>query len=252
VSSDRDATTMRVKAKVEYLGTGFAGWQVQPDQPTVQAALENALAIVVGDRVRVSGAGRTDSGVHALGQVVSFDVPDDTDLYRLRASINGITPPDVAVVSLEAVDASFDPRRSAKSRTYRYLIVSGRPPSPLLRDRSWHVYPELDVTLLQRLAARVVGRHDFSAFRAADCESETTEREVLASAWSVSDGVYAYDVTANAFLKQMVRILVGTMVEVALGRIDEADFAGLLGGGVRTAAGPTAPARGLTLLRVDY
>lgn len=243
---------MRVKAKVEYLGSGFAGWQVQPDQPTVQAALENALAIVIGDRVRVSGAGRTDAGVHALGQIAAFDVPDDTDLYRLRGSLNGITPADVSVVWLEETNADFDPRRSARSRTYRYVIVSGRPPSPLLRDRSWHVYPDLELALLRRLAARVVGRHDFSAFRASDCESETTERDVHVSEWSAADGIYTYEVTANAFLKQMVRILVGTMVEVALGRLAEAEFAKLLDGATRVAAGPTAPARGLTLFRVDY
>jgi tRNA pseudouridine38-40 synthase len=243
---------MRVKAKVEYLGSAFAGWQVQPDQPTVQAALENALAIVVGDRVRVSGAGRTDAGVHALGQIAAFDVPDGTDLYRLRASLNGITPPDVTVVTLDEAPVNFDPRRAAQSRTYRYVVVSGRPPSPLLRDRSWHVYPTLDLAVLSRVAAHVRGVHDFSAFRAADCESDTTEREVIESRWYEDDGVFTYEVTANAFLKQMVRILVGSMVEVALGRLDEAAFVRLLDGGRRENAGPTAPARGLTLLRVAY
>ena len=243
---------MRVRATIEYVGTAYAGWQVQPDQPTVQAALEHALAVVTGERVRVSGAGRTDAGVHATGQVASFDVPEGTDLYRLRASLNGLTAADIAVVTLDQAPPEFDPRRSARSRTYRYTIISGRPPSPMLRDRSWHVYPNLDLGLLSRLAARVVGVHDFSAFRAADCESDSTEREVFVSTWSSDDGVYAYEVTANAFLKQMVRVLVGTMVEVALGRMTEAEFGRLLSGGARTAAGPTAPARGLTLIRVDY
>jgi tRNA pseudouridine38-40 synthase len=243
---------MRVRATIEYLGTAYAGWQAQPDQPTVQAALEHALAVVTGERVRVAGAGRTDAGVHATGQVAAFDVPDDTDLYRLRASLNGLTAADIAVVTLEEAAYDFDARRAARSRTYRYTIVSGRPPAPMLRDRSWHVYPTLDPALLARLASQIVGVHDFSAFRAADCESDSTEREVFVSQWSADDGIYTFEVTANAFLKQMVRVLVGTMVEVSLGRMTEADFAALFGGASRCAAGPTAPARGLTLVRVDY
>jgi len=243
---------MRVRATIEYLGTAYAGWQAQPDQPTVQAALEHALAVVLGERVRVAGAGRTDAGVHATGQVAAFDVPEGTDLYRLRASLNGLTAADISVVTLEEAPADFDPRRAARARTYRYTIVSGRPPAPLLRDRSWHVYPTLDPALLSQLAGRIVGVHDFSAFRAGDCESDSTEREVYVSRWSSAEGVYEYEVKANAFLKQMVRVLVGTMVEVALGRMTETDFSNLLCGGTRTAAGPTAPARGLTLVRVDY
>jgi tRNA pseudouridine38-40 synthase len=243
---------MRVKAAIEYLGTAYAGWQSQPDQPTVQVAIENALHVVTGERVRVEGAGRTDAGVHALGQVAAFDLPDGVDLYKLRASLNGLTRADVSVVSLEEVPAEFDPRRDAVRRTYRYTIVSGRPPSALLGDRSWHVYPELDLAVLRRLAAKIVGKHDFDAFRAADCESPTSVREVFANHWSREDGVYVYTITANAFLKQMVRILVGTMVDVALSKMTEAEFAALLEGGDRTAAGRTAPARGLVLVSVEY
>ena len=243
---------MRVKAVVEYAGDAYAGWQIQPDQPTVQAALEAALATALRQVVRVEGAGRTDAGVHALGQVAAFDVPDGTDLYRLRGSLNGITERDVSVVSLEPAADGFDPRRDARSRTYEYTIVAGRPASPLLRGRSWHVAAALDLDLLQRVAGAVLGTRDFAAFRAADCESPSTMREVHESAWREQGGVLVYRIRASAFLKQMVRVLVGSMVDVAAGRLDEALFVALLEGGDRTRAGRTAPACGLTLVSVEY
>lgn len=243
---------MRVKAVVEYLGTGYAGWQIQPGQRTVQAALERAVEVACGGPVRVEGAGRTDAGVHALGQVAAFDIPDDCDLYRLRASLNGLTDGDLAVISLERADDGFDPRRAARRRTYRYTIVCGRPPSPMLADRSWHVAAELDRGLLDRLADAIVGRHDFSAFRAADCESPSTVREVYTSGWASERGALTYQICANAFLKHMVRVLVGSMIDVAQGKLDEAVFHDLLGGGERRDAGRTVPARGLVLVSVEY
>jgi len=243
---------VRVKATIEYLGGAYSGWQAQPNRPTVQVALEHALQVVVGRRVRVEGAGRTDAGVHALGQVAAFDVADDTDLYRLRASVNGLTDRDISVVDLEEVAADFDPRRSAKRRMYRYTIVSGRPPSALLEDRSWHVYPQLDQAQLDRLAAALLGEHDFNAFRASDCEAVGSIREVFISCWQASGGIYTYEIVANAFLKQMVRVLVGSMVDVALGKLDEQRFYRLLAGGERSSAGRTAPAAGLVLVSVEY
>jgi len=243
---------VRVKATIEYDGAAFAGWQIQPSEPTVQAALEHALLVVTGDRCSVTGAGRTDAGVHATGQVAAFDVSDDTDLYRLRASLNGLTPPEISVVDLEPVSERFDPRRDARARRYRYTIVHGRPPAPLLRDRSWHVYPRLDLQVLRHLAEAVVGTHDFHAFRASDCEAESSVRTVYSSSWSDEAGVLTYEICANAFLKQMVRVLVGSMVEVALGKLDEATFVRLLEAGDRTEAGRTAPAQGLVLVEVSY
>ena len=139
---------MRVRATIEYMGAAYAGWQMQPAQRTVQSAIEKALETVVGTRVPIESAGRTDSGVHALGQVAAFDLPDGTDVYRLRASLNGLTPDDVSVVDIVEVAADFDPRRHAKSRTYEYTIVSGRPRSPMLEDRSWFYYHEFDIDRL--------------------------------------------------------------------------------------------------------
>jgi tRNA pseudouridine38-40 synthase len=234
------------------LGTHYAGWQVQPDQPTVQSALEKAIEVATGVRSPVTGAGRTDAGVHALGQVASFDVADDIDLYRLRAQLNGLTARDLSVVELERAADDFDPRRHARRRTYEYTIVSGRPRSPLRDQQSWFVYPDLDLDVLQRLAATLVGEHDFRAYRASDCESETTRREVFSSVWSREEHIYRYRISANAFLKQMVRILVGSMADVSLGKLDEGEFVRLLDGGWRSEAGRTAPAQGLVLLSVTY
>jgi tRNA pseudouridine38-40 synthase len=251
---------VRVKAILEYVGTAYAGWQAQLDRPTIQVALQDAIRIATGVSARVDAAGRTDAGVHAIGQVAAFDLPDGIDLYKLRGALNGITPRDLIVVSLERAADGFDPRRDARMRTYRYTIVTGRPPAPLLADRSWHVYPQLDFDVLVRLARPIVGSHDFRAFRAADCESESTQRDVDTSRWSRAElrdvacgDVFEYEISANAFLKNMVRILVGSMVEVALGKLDEDVFVRLIEkGGERTEGGRTAPPQGLVLVRVDY
>jgi tRNA pseudouridine38-40 synthase len=243
---------MRVRGLLEYLGTSWAGWQLQPGQPTIQGELERALSIILNTHVRVFASGRTDAGVHASGQVIAFDVPDGRDLLRLRRSVNALTDPSICVVELHETNAAFDPRRHALSRTYEYTIVNARPPSPFLLDRSWHVHPPLDVVRLGRLAAMVVGERDFTAFRAADCASESTQRFVSESVWLKDGDILTYRVSANAFLKQMVRTLVGSMVDVELGRLDEATFIAQLNGGSRTLSGRTAPSEGLALVRVDY
>jgi len=243
---------MRVKAVVEYEGSEYSGWQIQPNAPSIQEELERALEIATRSKIRVAGAGRTDAGVHAEAQVAAFDVADDVDLYRLRASLNGITGASISVVSLEPARADFDPRRDAVARTYRYTIVHGRPRSPLLESRAWHVPSSLDVAVLQELASTVVGRHDFRAFRASDCGAETTVRRVRRSVWRPADGVLEYEICAEAFLKHMVRVLVGTMVETALGKRAVSDFPRLFEGAARNEAGRTAPAKGLVLVRVEY
>jgi tRNA pseudouridine38-40 synthase len=243
---------MRVRATVEYLGTKWSGWQLQPGQPTLQGELERAIETFTRVPVRVHASGRTDAGVHATAQVIAFDVDDATDLARLALAINALTDRSVTIVDVARADDDFDPRRRAISRTYEYTIVNGRPPSPFLADRCWHVIAPLDIARLQTLATRIVGEHDFAAFRASDCESPSTVRRVSESAWSRDGVVLVYRVSANAFLKQMVRTLVGTMVDVAVGKLPEAAFDAMLAGGARKDGGRTAPAQGLCLVRVDY
>lgn len=244
---------MRVRGTVEYLGTDWAGWQLQLGAPTIQGELERALAIAARQPVRLMAAGRTDAGVHATGQVIAFDLADgDVDLVRLCRSVNALTPRSICIVGLEPVNDAFDPRRHALSRTYEYTVVSGRPQGPFLYARSWHVPVRLDVAKLDALARELIGHRDFCAFRAADCGSPSTRRFVSESTWTADGPVLTYRVSANAFLKQMVRTLVGSMVDVELGRLPESTYRELLDGGSRTRAGRTAPAGGLTLVGVRY
>src|SRR3954470_3538783 len=170
----------RVKLVLEYDGTELVGWQVQPNGRSVQAVVEGALAELLGEPVRVAAAGRTDSGVHALGQVVAFSTPRALPMKAYALGLNGHLPPDVAVVSAEEVPEGFDPRRWSLGKRYRYLISNRRGRSPLRRRTHWEVFAALDVEAMRAGARALVGRHDFSAFRAADCEAPHAVREVRA------------------------------------------------------------------------
>lgn len=245
---------MQLKLVVEYEGTAYCGWQLQPDRPTVQEALERALLTALRERVRVRGAGRTDAGVHACGQVAAVRVsrmPDD--LGRLRKSLNALTPGDVSVREIAVVDDTFDPRRHAKSRLYEYRILHTPAPSPFWRRWAWHLPQPLDVTAMAAAAEALAGEHDFAAFRAADAEPvRSTVRRVLESALRTEGALLVYRIEANAFLKHMVRNVVGTLVEVGRGARRPEAMPALLAGRDRTQAGATAPAHGLTLVAVRY
>ncbi|MFT4570997.1 MAG: tRNA pseudouridine38-40 synthase [Hyphomicrobiaceae bacterium] len=244
---------MRAKGVVEYLGAGFCGWQIQDNAYSVQQAIEEALAIAARVPCRLAAAGRTDAGVHARGQVIGFDLPDGTDLYRLLAALNALVPNEIAITSLEEVPADFDARRQATMRSYSYVIMNQRPASPFWRDRCWTFPAPLETDRLNEIAAHLIGTHDFTAFRAADCPASKPVRTINESFWTRDGSLLIYRIEAKAFLKQMVRVLVGSMVDVALGNLDEREFVRLLDeGGMRAKAGRTAPARGLTLERVDY
>lgn len=238
-----------------YDGTDFCGWQRQKNGPSVQAALEAALSKVAKQPVACRAAGRTDSGVHALGQVVSIRLPRELPEKALIYGTNNHLPDSVAVMSAQLVGDDFDARHSSSGKLYRYQIWNGKIRSPLHTRNHWFVGYPLDVEKMRLAAQVLVGRHDFRAFRAADCERETTVRlmkriEVLVP--ELDPSVIHIEVEGTAFLKNMVRILSGTITAVGRGMMSVEHVAQLLQSGDRTKAGQTAPACGLVLVRVDY
>ncbi len=245
---------MQLRLTVEYEGTAYRGWQLQPDGPTVQAVLEQALSTALRERVRVRGAGRTDAGVHACGQIAAVRVREvPADLERLQKSLNALTPDDVAVRDITVVDDAFDPRRHARSRVYEYRIWNVAAPSPFWRRHAWHVPSQLDLAAMDEAARVLEGEHDFASFRAADAEPvRSTVRRVLESSLRVDGRLLVYRVEATAFLKHMVRNVVGTLVEVGRGERVAGTFRELLAVRDRTRAGATAPAHGLVLVDVRY
>jgi tRNA pseudouridine38-40 synthase len=234
------------KLTLSYHGSRFVGWARQPGQRTVQEELERALEVILGAPVPTSVAGRTDAGVHAWGQVASYR-HEALDPRRL----NALLPDDVAVLTSEPMAAGFDARHSATSRTYCYRIHNSPVRSPFEHRRAFHVPGGLDRDALDACAAALVGRHDFTAFTPSETHHTRFVRDVLRAEWR-RDGAFEFWIEADAFMRQMNRVLVGTMLEVATGARSVDDFARLLQGAPRSAAGRTAPAHGLYLARVAY
>ena len=241
-----------VKLTLEYEGTRYVGWQVQPNGPSIQAEVERALAALHGSPRRVTAAGRTDAGVHALGQVASFPEPSPLPLAAYVKGMNSLLAADVAVRAVSVEPDGFDARRSARGKRYRYRIVNGPTRAPLSRLHSWQVFRPLDVAAMRAAAVPLVGRHDFAAFQAADCESAHAVREVRRLELLADRDELAVVIEATAFVKHMVRNIVGTLVEVGLGRRQAASIPALLDGRDRTRAGRTAPPQGLCLEEVFY
>jgi len=239
-----------VRATVEYDGAGFQGFQRQRSSRTVQGVLEAAIHAATGDEVTVAGAGRTDSGVHALGQVMAFRTASSLDDDTLLRAMNAHLPVDVAIRDLSTVAPAFDPRRDATARVYEYRIEQ-QPVRPVLdRARAWHVRQSLDVARMRSAAAELVGGHDFDAFTAG--VQESTKREVFALEVWREGSTIRVRIAANAFLYRMVRRIVATLVRAGRGEIDAADVAALLKPAARSQVRGTAPAHGLTLLQVEY
>jgi tRNA pseudouridine38-40 synthase len=245
------AALTTVRLDIEYDGAGFRGWARQPGLRTVQGVLEAGLAQVLREEILLTVAGRTDTGVHALGQVASFETeaPLPPDLAR---NLNGVTPEDVAVRRAEAVVDGFNARFDARSRSYLYRVATGRPATPFERARALPWPHRIDRAALDACAAALLGTHDFTAFTPTQTDHVRFERDVFAASWRDEGPILAFRVTADAFMRNMVRALVGTMLEVGSSRRTVESFTDLLQGRPRTDGGDTAAPHALYLENVSY
>jgi tRNA pseudouridine38-40 synthase len=244
-----------LKFTVQYDGTDYVGWQRQPNGASIQAVLEDALAPIEGARVTVHGAGRTDAGVHALGQVASAIVANDLDERTLARALNAVLPPDVRVLAIEAAEPDFHARFRARAKTYEYRIVNAPIASVFLRRYVWHIQQPLDIEAMRTAAGPLVGTFDFAGFQGAGGFAASTVRTILAL--DVEDGggfdlPFVIRVTGDGFLRHMVRNIVGTLVEVGAGRWDPWRLLAILESRDRADAGRTAPPQGLFLTHVGY
>lgn len=242
-----------LRLTVEYDGTDFSGWQVQPGARTVQGVLERALEQLCGAPVKVTAAGRTDAGVHATGQVVSLLAPARLPLRALSQGLTALLPADVAIADAEEAPAGFDARRWASGKTYVYRLWNGPQRSPVRRRSHTLVFAPLNVAAMADAAARLPGRQDFTSFRASNCPAAHAVRDLRQlTVEGATRGEIVVTAEATAFLKHMVRNLVGTLLDVGHGKRRPDSMAALLAAKDRTQAGPTAPPQGLTLAHVAY
>jgi tRNA pseudouridine38-40 synthase len=243
----------KIKLTLEYDGTGYLGWQVQLRGPTIQGILEEKLSSITGERIRVMGSGRTDAGTHAFGQVAHFRTGTGIDVGALRRAMNSLLPPEIVIRKAEEVSDDFHARKQAKSKIYEYRILNRKTRSAFYHRYAWHVPYPLDFDAMREAAQSLVGEHDFASFRSVGSPTRTSVRTVARADWRRGQkGLIFFEIEANGFLKQMVRAIIGTLVEVGKGRIDCENFQAIIESRDRKRAGPTAPAHGLFLKEVKY
>ncbi len=260
----------RLKLVIEYDGSRYHGWQRQTvtsplakDRVTIQSILEERLSRITTEKIKLVGAGRTDAGVHALGQVAAFTTKSSLSPEVLKRALNSLCPPDIRILDVEEVSPHFHPRFSAKAKSYLYFIIRTDRPPVFLNSYCWPIRAELDITAMKEAAGYLIGTHDFSAFRASGCSAKTTVRSI--TELSIEEGEFIpfmgiqiqerfvrFRICGNAFLRYMVRNIIGTLVEIGKGKRPVSSIREILKSGDRKLAGITAPAQGLFLERVYY
>lgn len=243
----------RYKLTIEYDGTPFVGWQIQDNGPSVAGAITEAFTKFAGETPKVSGAGRTDAGVHALGQVAHVDLAKDIDTDTIRDALNAhLRPNPIAILNAEQVASDFDARFSARARHYLYRIVNRRADLALDRDRAWRIVKPLDARAMHEAAQRLVGHHDFTTFRSTECQAKSPVKTLDRLDVSRDGDEIRIETSARSFLHNQVRSMVGSLVQVGEGKWSADNLGKVLAAKSRAACGPVAPAGGLYLVRVDY
>ena len=240
-----------LKITVQYDGTKYCGWQKQPNSPGIQGEIEYAIYEITKEKVNITGSGRTDAGVHALGQVANFKTNSNIPASRIPDALNAKLPKDISIIDCEEVDEDFHSRYSAKGKIYRYLIYNKPYRSPLYKDTSYHIRYDLDIDKMRSEAKSLLGTHDFKGFMSSGSSVKDTVRTIYDISITEKEDLIVLEVEGNGFLYNMVRIIVGTLVDIGRGRITKS-MEEIIASGNRGESGHTAPAQGLFLKKVHY
>lgn len=248
----RRSSTRNIKLVIRYDGTHYSGWQCQKNAGTVQESIESALRKIIGRKVKLKGAGRTDSGVHAAHQVANFKTHSKLPAERIKEALNSSLPDDILVMSAESVPLKFDSQHSAVSKRYRYTVTTARFVDPFMRHFASRFSYPINMASMRRAAKALIGRHDFKAFQSSGSNESNTVRTIKMIKIEKDGDLIYIDIWADGFLYNMVRTIVGTLLEIGRGKISEASMGEIIYKKDRRLAGPTAPARGLCLMGVEY